>query len=90
MSFGASASDSGGSSSGGTRHTASPGTFSASRLVARIRSDGAARSSDAAKAAHASMRCSQLSRISSRWRVRSHSASVSAIVATAFSGTSSA
>ena len=69
----ASPSESGGSSSGGTRQTASPGTFSASRLVARIRRLGAARSSHVTKVAHASIRCSQLSRMSNRSRGRNHS-----------------
>ena len=55
-----------GHASDGTWNSASPGTASASRLVARIRSRGAAPSSRSARPAAARSRCSQLSRRSSR------------------------
>ena len=54
-----------GMSSDGTRNTTSPGTRSGSRLVARIVSCGAERSSVSASPAVAASRCSQLSRTSS-------------------------
>ena len=67
----------GGSASGGTCHTASAATRSASRLVATTWRPGEPASSRWHRLAQASMRCSQLSRASSRRRVRSASVSVS-------------
>ncbi len=55
-------------SSDGTRNTTSPGTRSGSRLVARIVSCGAERSSVSASPAVAGSRCSQLSSTSSSER----------------------
>ena len=46
----------------GTRHSSSPGTLRASRLVATIRGAGPARSSASTTRLHSSSRCSQLSR----------------------------
>ena len=60
----------------GTRQGVSPAMPSASRLVARRRTSGQARSSASASRAQASSRCSQLSSTSSRRRAASASASV--------------
>ncbi len=57
-----------GMSSDGTRNTTSPGTRSGSRLVARIVSCGAERSSASASASVAASTCSQLSSTSSSVR----------------------
>src|SRR6266545_4048436 len=62
-------------SSGGTTKTASPVSPSGSRLVARMRSSGAVRSSAAASSATGSTTCSQLSSTSSRRSLRSAPAS---------------
>src|SRR6266542_4226983 len=62
-------------SSGGTTKTTSPVSPSGSRLVARMRSSGAVRSSAAASSATGSTTCSQLSSTSSRRSLRSAPAS---------------
>ena len=59
---------SGGTASGGSGKTASPGTPSGSRLVASTRSPGQAPSRFAVSAAQAPGRCSQLSSTSSKLR----------------------
>ena len=59
-----------GSESGGTGQAVSPAMLSGSRLLARMRSFGQARSSDSARRAQAATTCSQLSRMSSRFRSR--------------------
>ena len=65
--------------SGGTTNTASPAMLSASRLVVSSRSSGASCSTASARRAHATTRCSQLSRSSNRRRSRSQASSVSSI-----------
>src|SRR6266571_4163405 len=62
---------SGGIGSAGTGRRSSPGTRSASRLVASTRTPGQAPRIVSTRLAAASTRCSQLSRISSRWRLAS-------------------
>ena len=58
-----------GSDIDGTRHAVSPSTPSGARLVARTVTDGQLRTSMSASCAQAVTRCSQLSRMSSVWRV---------------------
>jgi hypothetical protein len=67
-----------GTDSGATACTVSPSMRKGSRLVARTRSRWQLRSSSSVRTAAASMRCSQLSRTSSTWRVRRKSTSESA------------
>ena len=62
--------------SDGTRHASSPAMPSASRLLARMRVSRLACIAASANLAQASMRCSQLSRMSSSSFGRSHSSSV--------------
>ena len=64
-----------GTASGGTGQTASPGTPRTSRLVARTRTLGPARSNRPTSSAHAPTRCSQLSRTTSNALSRTNSAS---------------
>lgn len=64
-----------GTGMGGTGKVTSPLTPSTSRLVARIRNPGQARSRTPARTAHASRRCSQLSTTNRICRPASRSAS---------------
>ncbi len=64
-----------GTGSAATGQRCSHPSPSRSRLVVSSRSPGAARSRRSARSAHASTRCSQLSRITSDWRSRRCSAS---------------
>ena len=67
-----------GTASRGTSRARSPATLSASRLVVRSRTPGQCRSRKSAAAAHASIRCSQLSSTTKRSLSRRASRSASA------------
>jgi hypothetical protein len=77
-------------SSGGTRQTRSPGTPSATRLVASTRTPGQAATSPPASSAAAATTCSQLSSTRSSSAAASASASVSSIARPASSSMPSA